>query len=247
MKLRLIFDFLPKLQLLIDDITSSLIDDVDLSILQFEQYQPRYSILHEICQEAPTCGELLRAVFSKLLSLPISERTCSVCHTHWFNDVDEATIKAYEQATDDSNAASKWLSISEDRRGLIVKEGFERVPLELMCGHVYCAGCIKQSLDHYEPLSCLVRDAYESPECKLLKGARRCYRLGWQEKFDVDEFEGCMGSSPLLQEGEECQRKAIVRIRAKRKAEHVEEPPVTEGDDEELEVQFLFLGFSWQL
>lgn len=153
--LRAILDFFPKFTKLISDVAYVLKETPSLGLDILATLPSRRDVLYDIWEEASVEQELTATALLTVLKLPKDKRTCSICLHSWFDDIDEATLKVYDTAgKEDKNVA--W--VKHNKTALQIREGYEGVPIQMQCGHVFCAGCIKTWLDSPGRLQCPYRD-----------------------------------------------------------------------------------------
>ena len=131
-------------------------DDLGLHVEKLYELPERRETLKSIIAQAPQTGADLSNTYAMLASLDECDSTCSICLSSWQASTSEGL------GGDDGK--EPWLSLSADQRSLNVEAGYESVPLKMLCGHVFCAGCIKTWLADKNPLlACPFRDQEYGP------------------------------------------------------------------------------------
>lgn len=140
--LKTIFDFFPKFTELLSDVAYALTETPSLGLDVLAALPSRHDVPHDILFEAqePTAREQIT-----VLSLPEGSRTCSICLNSWIDEVEEPTHIVREMAED-------W--VKHSRTALEIRDGYEIAPLQMTCGHVFCAECIKIWLNSPGRLQC---------------------------------------------------------------------------------------------
>lgn len=136
-----VWTFFHGLAMLISNLTHALTQDDGLTLQDLGDMPARHKVLEELVRSTPTDCNLNAGVGELVLSQrKVGKGECAICMASW------SCYVPWIIHNPDWHTAS-WLSLSDDKRTLVVVPGFENVPVKMGCGHVFCAGCLKTLLD----------------------------------------------------------------------------------------------------
>ena len=101
--------------------------------------------------------------------------------TSFIDDVDEDTLATYAKEPDEAGIDGQWLTYDDNCVRLFVQFGYLKIPLKMVCGHVFCAECIATHVNNPLRVQCPYRDydygIVTKPTVYEIACAMRAYRL----------------------------------------------------------------------
>jgi hypothetical protein len=149
---------------------------------QFLRRNKRRDLLHRIVDLAPKQEELLGATHALVNYLDKDDRKCMICfddfevsgmvesalasqlqeddhESNWSAEWSNEENQSSGCPSDYSEDVQPWLSVDESLCTLTIEKTFEKIPIEMPCGHIFCVGCIDTWMNKFDrAVQCPFRD-----------------------------------------------------------------------------------------
>jgi hypothetical protein len=121
-------------------------------LIALDSLPSRDIIIKDIVANAKPADRLASWVRTVLTEMIEEEPECDICMLSF------AMPNEAPDETDGQGNELPWLSVSQDRRGLLVRKGYERVPMVTGCEHYFCGGCMSAMVAKAGARECPYRD-----------------------------------------------------------------------------------------
>ena len=145
---------------LVSDVALLLSDDCAPSLEEMSSLKPRSEYLDLILESAPKDADLPKYIEGTLAALPKDDKDCRICLEPLGEGINYFLLAHVAGTAAENFHPTTWIRLSDDDKGLKVRDGLQNVPFKMDCGHVFCAGCVEGLFKNTDArLQCPMRDS----------------------------------------------------------------------------------------